>query len=85
MALLALSSGLMIVLAGNVDKCTEKFNACKTTCTNLWHQCKTRGAEIDSCNSQRKQCEAGCDADLKKCQGNTKPVSPAKPKPKEDH
>ena len=77
--MLALSGGLMFALAAQVDKCTEKFNTCKTTCTNEWYQCKGRGSEIEACDFRRKQCNKGCDADLKKCQGNNAQPSPAKP------
>ena len=76
MALLALSSGLMIVLAGNVDKCTEKFDACKVTCGNLRAQCIARGSNTESCDSRLKQCNADCDKDLKACQ--TKAKTPPK-------
>ena len=71
----------MLAMAAEVDKCTEKFNACKTTCTNEWYQCKAHGNDVEKCNSRRKECDSKCDADLKKCQGNTQ-ASPAKPKPK---
>ena len=75
MALLALSSGLMIVLAGNVDKCTEKFDACKVTCGNLKAQCIARGSTAEACNFRLKQCNADCSKDLKACQAkaNTPP------------
>ena len=70
----------MLALAAEVDKCTEKFKTCKTSCENLWFQCKARN-DIEYCNARRKQCNAECDADLKKCQGTAKP-SPNKPSPK---
>lgn len=86
MALLALSSGLMIVFAADVDKCTEKFDACKVSCGNQRAQCMARGATVESCDSRLKQCEADCSKDLKACQAKAapaKPATPAKPaKPK---
>ena len=71
-ALLALSSGLMIVFAADVDKCTEKFDACKVTCGNLKAQCIARGSNMESCNFRLKQCEADCNKDLKACQAKVK-------------
>jgi hypothetical protein len=78
MALLALSSGLMIVFAAEVDKCTEKFDACKVTCTNQRAQCMARGNTVDSCDNRLKQCNADCAKELKACQAK----APAKPTPK---
>jgi len=37
------SSGLMIVFAAEVDKCTEKFDACKITCTNRGRSAMAQG------------------------------------------
>jgi hypothetical protein len=71
-ALLALSSGLMIVFAADIDKCTEKFDGCKVTCGNMKAQCMARGNNVESCNFRLKQCTEGCDKDLKACQAKTK-------------
>jgi hypothetical protein len=68
LALLALSSGLMMTFAANVDKCTEKFESCKVTCGHLKAQCAARGNDVAYCNSRFKQCTADCDKDLKTCQ-----------------
>jgi hypothetical protein len=68
LALLALSSGLMMVFAANVDKCTEKFNSCTESCTNLRAQCMARGNNVESCNYRLKECSSGCDKALKACQ-----------------
>jgi len=83
LALLALSSGLMIVFAVEVDKCTEKFDACKVTCTNQRAQCMAHGSTVDTCDNRLKQCNADCAKDLKACQAkaNVKPT-PVKPTPK---
>ena len=59
LALLALSSGLMMVFAANVDKCTEKFNSCKESCGNLKAQCMARGNIVESCNTRLKECSKG--------------------------
>jgi hypothetical protein len=72
LALLALSGGLMIVFAADVDKCTEKFDACKVTCGNQRAQCMARGNNVESCDSRLKQCNADCDKDLKACQAKAK-------------
>jgi hypothetical protein len=76
-ALLALSSGLMMVFAANVDKCTEKFESCKLTCGNLRAQCMARGNVVEACDSRLRQCNADCDKDLKTCQAKSKVKSPA--------
>jgi hypothetical protein len=76
LALLALSSGLMMVFAANVDKCTEKFEACKVTCGNLNAQCIARGSTADTCVARSRQCKADCDKDLKTCQEKTPTKSP---------
>ena len=68
LALLALSSGLMMVFAVNPDKCTEKFESCKETCGNLRAQCIARGAPVESCDFRLRQCTADCDKALKACQ-----------------
>ena len=75
-ALLALSSGLMMVFAANVDKCTEKFESCKQACGNLQAQCKARGSTPEACNSRYKMCIADCDKDLKTCQAKSKSPAP---------
>jgi hypothetical protein len=83
-ALLALSSGLMIVFAADVDKCTEKFDACKVTCGNQRAQCRARGSDEGSCESRFNQCNADCSKDLKTCQdkAKTNPKTTPKPAPK---
>lgn len=68
LALLALSSGLMIVLAVTVDKCTEKFDGCKESCGNQKAQCMARGARVEECNSRFKNCTGDCEKALKACQ-----------------
>ena len=68
LALLALSSGLMMVFAANVDKCTEKFNSCMESCGNLKAQCKARGSTPESCEMRYKECSKDCDKALKACQ-----------------
>ena len=69
LAVLALSSGLMIVLfAANVDKCTEKFNSCKESCANQHAQCKARGSDAVTCDHRLKECVSDCDKGLKDCQ-----------------
>src|SRR5206468_3455450 len=42
LALLALCGGLFLALAAETDKCTEKFNDCKVSCTNQRAQCMAR-------------------------------------------
>jgi hypothetical protein len=76
-ALLALSSGLMMVFAANVDKCTEKFESCKEICGNEQARCKSRGSSPEACNSRYKMCIADCDKDLKTCQAKSQGKSPA--------
>ena len=67
-ALLALSSGLMMVFAANVDKCTEKFNGCVVSCGNLQAQLKARGSTPESVEMRYKECLGDCDKALKACQ-----------------
>ena len=76
LALLALSSGLLMVFAANVDKCTEKFEACKVTCGNLKAQLIARGSTADTVNSRYKECLADCDKALKDCQAKSQTKSP---------
>ena len=76
LAFLTLSSGLMMVFAVNVDKCTEKFEACKVTCGNLKAQCKAAGSNPDACETRFKQCNAECDKALKTCQAKSPTKSP---------
>jgi hypothetical protein len=72
--LLALSSGLMMVFAAAaVDKCTEKFDACKVTCDNLKAQLTARGSTPDTISMRHKQCLADCDKALKDCQAKSQP------------
>ena len=68
LALFALSSGLMMVFAANVDKCTEKFNSCIVSCGNLQAQCKARGSTPEACEMRYKECSKECDKALKACQ-----------------
>lgn len=56
-----------MVFAAEVDKCQEKFNACKVTCENEKAQCKARGGTIETCDSRLKMCLADCDKALEKC------------------
>jgi hypothetical protein len=67
LAVLALSSGLMMVFAANVDKCTEKFDSCKESCGNLQAQCKARGSGAETCENRFKECLKDCDKVLKDC------------------
>jgi hypothetical protein len=76
LALLTLSSGLMMVFAATVDKCTEKFEACKVTCGNLQAQCKAAGSNPAACESRFRGCNADCDRDLKACQAKSPTKSP---------
>lgn len=71
-ALLALSSGLMMVFAAaTVDKCTEKFNGCMTSCGNLKAQLTARGSTPDTIDMRYKECSADCDKALKACQAKS--------------
>jgi hypothetical protein len=84
-ALLALSSGLMMVFAAEVDKCAEKFSECKEVCGNDKARCMARGNQVEYCNSRLNQCNGECNQALKTCQAKsqTKPTtspSPSAPK-----
>jgi hypothetical protein len=70
--LLALSSGLMMVFAANVDKCVETFEACKVTCGHQQAQCKARGSDVAVCNGRLNECNAACNKDVKDCQAKAK-------------
>ncbi len=72
-ALLALSSGLMMVFAATTaDKCTEKYDACKGSCETLGRNCKTHGNRDDYCAARVSECMANCEKDLKACQAKNK-------------
>lgn len=82
-ALLALSSGLMMVFAATtVDKCTEKFKSDKESCASVQAQCKAHGSIPEACDARYRQCIADCDKDLKTCQAKSQvkssPTPPAK-------
>jgi hypothetical protein len=68
LALLALSSGLIMVFAADVDKCTEKFKSCTVTCGIQKAQCINRGSTPESCEMRYKECSQLCDKALKACQ-----------------
>jgi hypothetical protein len=68
LAMLALSSGLMMVFAAAVDKCTEKHKNCVDSCSGFQMQCKSRGADTLECERQFKECSSKCDTALKDCQ-----------------
>jgi hypothetical protein len=76
LAVLALSSGLMMVFAANVDKCTEKFEACKVSCGNQRAQCLARGSDPASCDARVPACNADCAKDLKTCQAKNPTKGP---------
>ena len=76
LALLALSSGLMMVFAANVDKCTEKFEACKVTCGNQRAQCLARGSDPGACDARLQACNSDCGKDLKTCQAKSQTKGP---------
>lgn len=82
LAVLALSSGLMMVFAANVDKCTEKFEACKVTCGNQRAQCLRRGSDVSACDAGLEACNAGCAKDLKTCQAKSQTKPAPSPSPK---
>ena len=67
-AVLALSSGLMMVFAAAVDKCTEKHKACQDTCFSFNLQCKQRGNDSLECDNRMKVCKSECDKKLTDCQ-----------------
>lgn len=79
-ALLTLSSGLMMVFAVEVDKCVEKFEECKVVCGNDKARCMARGNQVESCNARLNECNADCNKKVKECQA--KNPSSAKPSPK---
>lgn len=68
LAVLALSSGLMMVFAAAVDKCTEKHKSCTDQCTSFNMQCKARGNDSIECDNRLKQCKSACDKALTDCQ-----------------
>lgn len=67
-AVLALSSGLMMVFAATTDKCTEKHKNCTDACNSSNIMCKSRGNDAADCEGRFKQCTAACDTKLKDCQ-----------------
>jgi hypothetical protein len=67
-AVLTLSSGLMMVFAAAVDKCTEKHKSCTDQCTSFNMQCKARGNDSADCENRFKQCKSACDKKLTECQ-----------------
>jgi hypothetical protein len=66
----------MVFAATNVDKCTEKFEACKVTCGNLRSQCLARGSDAGACDYRLKACNMDCAKDLKACQAKSQTKSP---------
>jgi hypothetical protein len=66
-AILTLSSGLMMVFAAAVDKCAEKHKSCTESCTSFNIQCKARGNDAADCDARLKQCTAACDKTLTDC------------------
>lgn len=80
-ALLAFSSSLITAFAAEVDKCTEKFEACKVAANHELARCKARGGMPEQCENRHKGDLAACDKELKKCQGSA-PAAPGKPAPK---
>ena len=67
-AVLALSSGVMMVFAATADKCTEKHKSCSDQCNSFNIQCKARGNDAMDCDAKFKQCKADCDKALTDCQ-----------------
>ena len=65
LALFALSGGLMMVFAANVDKCTEKYNGCMEPCSNLKAQLTARGSTPEMIGMRYKECSAACNKALK--------------------
>jgi hypothetical protein len=65
-----------------VDKCTEKFEACKTSCGIQQSQCNARGSDPGECTGRFRSCQAECSNDLKTCQAKsgTKPAPSPTPK-----
>ena len=76
LSFLALSSGLMMVFAANVDKCTEKSEACKLSCGNQKAQCMARGSDPAACDARLQACTADCAKDLKTCQAKSQTKAP---------
>jgi hypothetical protein len=81
-ALLTLSSGLMMVFAVEVDKCVEKFEECKVVCGNDKARCMARGNQVEYCNARLNECNADCNKKVKECQAKsgTKPAPSPTPK-----
>jgi hypothetical protein len=84
-ALLALSSGVMMVFAVEVDKCAEKFEECKVVCGNDKARCMARGNQVEYCNARLNECNADCNKKVKECQAKSgikptpNPKGPQKP------
>lgn len=85
-ALLTLSSGLMMVFAAQPaaqpDKCTEKFEECKVVCGNDKARCMARGNQVEYCDNRLNGCINDCNKALKDCQAKsgTKPAPSPTPK-----
>lgn len=68
LAVLALSSGWMMVFAATSDKCTQKHKSCTEQCNSFHIQCKSRGNDSMQCDDRLKQCKSACDKTLTDCE-----------------
>jgi len=64
-AMLTLGGSLMVFAADpkaapKADPCTEKYNSCNDSCSNVLARCKAGGSIPENCESRFKQCTNDC-------------------------
>ncbi|TAN62778.1 hypothetical protein EPN18_04055 [bacterium] len=55
------------LIAGNIDKCTERYNYCVASCQKQKEQCEARGNDKEYCGPAYTSCALGCENHMKAC------------------
>jgi hypothetical protein len=62
----------MVIFAAKVDPCTEKYNGCSDSCTNVQARCKAGGSIPEKCEKAYEICMKACDKAKADCDGKAK-------------
>lgn len=53
--------------ADNIDKCTERYNYCISSCESQRQQCMNRGNDSSYCDAAYTSCSTGCENHMHGC------------------
>jgi hypothetical protein len=58
---------LPLIMAGNIDNCTERYNYCIASCNKQKTQCESRGNDKEYCDAGYTTCTVSCKNHMTAC------------------